>query len=93
MLNVAVIGVGSMGKNHARIYSSLRNVNLVAVADLNKEAVEKIAAQFSCKGYTNYKEMLESEEINAISVAVPTINHKEVAMEVLSSGINLLITQ
>ena len=64
MLNVAVIGTGAMGKNHARVYSELKNVSLVAIADLNPDA-KAIAEQFGAKFYTDYLEMLEKEKIDA----------------------------
>ena len=91
MLNAAVIGVGSMGKNHARIYSDMGNIELVAVADLDEKHVEKIAKKYGCKGYIDYKEMLEKEDIDLVSVVVPTKMHKKVACDVIEKKINLLI--
>ena len=91
MLNVAVIGVGSMGKNHARIYSSLKDVKLVAIADTDKELINKTAKQYSCKSYTDYKEMLEKERLDIVSIVVPTQLHKKVAFDVIEKGVNVLL--
>jgi len=91
MLNAAVIGVGSMGKNHARVYSDLSNVNLVAVADNNKENAIRVSRKHGCKYYTDYKKMLENENIDLVSIAVPTKMHKMVAFDVIEKEINVLI--
>ena len=78
MINVAVIGTGSMGKHHVRNYYNIPNANLVAVCDIDEEVGTKIASEFSCKYYKDYKEMLDNENIDALSIVVPTKFHKEV---------------
>ena len=90
MLSAAVIGVGSMGKNHARVYNEIDIVKLVAVSDINKKN-KKIADKYNCKFYDNYKEMLEKEKIDLVSVAVPTKLHREIALHVINKGIDILI--
>ena len=89
-LNVAVIGLGSMGKNHARVYSYIKDAELVAISDVNDEA-KKIADQFNAKYYKNYREMLENEKIDAVSVCVPTKLHKDIAIDMARKGINVLV--
>ena len=91
ILNAAVIGIGSMGKNHARIYADLPDVNLVAVADSNEEASKNISEKYTCKPYTDYKEMIQNEKLDVVSIAVPTKLHKQVALDVIEKGINVLI--
>ena len=91
MLKVGVIGIGRMGINHARIYNEFREVNLVAVADTNKENLNKAKEKYGCNIYEDYKEMLDKEELNAVSIAVPTKEHYKVALNCISKGINLLI--
>jgi UDP-N-acetylglucosamine 3-dehydrogenase len=88
-MRVAVIGVGNMGRNHARIYSQL--AELVAVSDVNEENGKHLAAQFNCRYYKNYRDLLDAEKPAAVSIAVPTQLHKEVALEVIKHKINLLI--
>jgi len=90
-LNAAVIGAGIMGKNHARVYSKLGNVNLVAVCDSDKENGKKIAEMHNARFYANHKEMIEKEELDAVSVCVPTVYHKDVAIDVLRKKINVLV--
>ena len=65
-MNAAVIGVGNMGQHHARNYSELTGVSLVAVADTDLKKGEEIAKKYGCKYYKNYKEMLEKEKIGYI---------------------------
>ena len=90
MLNVAVIGVGNMGKHHARVYSELR-CKLVAVSDPDENRRKEIAEKFSCKHYKDYKEMLEKEDIDAVSIAVPTRLHKDVALYCIERGKHVLL--
>ncbi len=89
-MNVGVVGVGNMGRHHARIYYELDNANLVAIADINED-VKKIAEKYNCKFYKNYKEMLEKEDLDAVSVVVPTKLHKEVALDVINAGKHILL--
>ncbi|MBI2040895.1 MAG: Gfo/Idh/MocA family oxidoreductase [DPANN group archaeon] len=88
-MRVAVIGVGRMGRHHARIYSQL--AELAAVSDVDEENGKQIASEFKCKYYKNYLEMLDTEKPSAVSVVVPTPLHREVALEVIKRKINLLV--
>ncbi len=90
-LNAGVIGVGSMGKHHARNYSEIANVDLIAVADLDEEKSQEISKRFKCKGYADYREMLQTEKLDLVSIAVPTKYHKQVALDCIAKGINILI--
>ncbi|MCS7233894.1 MAG: Gfo/Idh/MocA family oxidoreductase [Synergistetes bacterium] len=90
-IKAAVIGVGYLGRHHARIYSELKESNLVAVADILEERAEEIANIYSCKAYTDYREMLDKESPHAVSIAVPTTLHYEIAKDCLLRGINVLL--
>ena len=90
-LKVAVIGVGMMGKNHARVYSDLLNVELVAVADAFEQSAESIARKYRCASYTSYTRLLDEQAPDAITIAVPTIYHLEVALEAIQRGVHVLI--
>jgi len=91
MLKVAVIGVGSMGRNHARVYGELPEAELVAVADADGQVADKVASQFGIKAYTNYQQMLEVECPQAVSIAVPTALHEEAATAALKAGAHVLV--
>jgi len=83
--------VGSMGMNHARVYADLDRVQLVAVADSNAEAVQKVARKCNAKAYTDFTQLLDDEAIDAVSIAVPTSMHKQVAMAALQKGKHVLL--
>jgi len=91
MTKVVVIGLGNMGKHHARNYVRINGIKLVAVCDLNKELAVNTAQKFFCREYSDYKEMLMREEVDAASIAVPTKFHKEVALYCINKGINVLV--
>ncbi|PIP31066.1 oxidoreductase [bacterium (Candidatus Howlettbacteria) CG23_combo_of_CG06-09_8_20_14_all_37_9] len=90
-VRTAVIGIGNMGKHHARNYFEIKNSKLIAIADINKELGNEISKNYNCKFYESYNEMLDREDIQAVSVVVPSKYHHEVGMEVLGKGIHALI--
>jgi len=89
MLRCAVIGVGAMGKNHARIYANTPDANLVAVADQDANSLKKL--KYSCKVYQDYKKLLENEKIDIVSIAVPTVEHMNIAAQFIKKAIHVLI--
>lgn len=90
-LKVAVIGVGAMGRNHARICADLPGVELVGVADADVQAARSVARRCGCSAYTDYVQMLDEQEPDAVTIAVPTVNHLQVALHVIERKIHLLI--
>lgn len=90
-LKCAVIGVGNMGKNHARIYSELEDVSLVAVVDVNTKIGKNIANEYKTVYYSNYKEMILKENPDIVSIVVPTLFHYNIAEGCLENGINVIL--
>ena len=88
-LRVAVIGVGSLGQHHARVFATLPEVELVGVVDVNEAQVRRIAERHNCPAFTDYHAVLD--RINAASIAVPTVNHYEIARELLQKRIHTFI--
>ncbi len=88
MLNTGVIGVGSMGKNHARVLSEISN--LVGIADPDKVAGESVSKKTGAKYFEDYHDLLK-EDIQAICIAAPTEMHFHIAQDVIDKGINLLV--
>jgi len=88
-IRVAVVGVGSMGRNHARIYSSLKAVELVAVVDADLEVAEESARLYGCDAAAKIAEV--EDRIDAASVAVPSSAHAEIACSLLAKGIHCLV--
>lgn len=91
MLNVAVIGVGSMGRNHARVLATLPNVNLAAVADVDPAALYKVARTYRARPYTDYRSMLDQEDLDMVSLVVPTVLHYPMAKEIIDRGIHVFV--
>lgn len=88
-IKAGVIGVGYLGQHHARIYSGLEGVKLVAVADASAERADEIAARYGARAVEDFREMLD--EVDAVSIVTPTSTHYEVAIECLKAGKHLLI--
>lgn len=88
-LNVAVIGVGYLGRFHAQKYASLVDVNLVGVVDIDKARSEHVAHEVGTKAYTSVEEIPET--LDAVSIAVPTSSHAEVAVPLLEKGVAVLV--
>ncbi len=94
-INVAVIGVGAFGRNHARVYQQLQqagSVRLVGVVDPDTARADAIAREFGCKSFGSVEQMLTTHsEVQAASVAVPTVLHLEVARALMEAGVDVLI--
>ncbi len=88
-LKVAVVGVGHLGQHHARIYSQMKEVELVCVVDIDPARAKSVARQYNTKYKNNYRTI--SEALDAVNIAVPTQNHFEVAQYFLSRGIHVLL--
>ncbi len=89
--NVGVIGVGSMGYNHVRIYSELENANLVAISDMVRGTLDKVSKEFNTVGYVDYDNILQIDDIEAVNICVPTVFHHDVAMRAIEAGKNVLV--
>ena len=87
-LKAAVIGVGHLGKEHARIYREFPNVELVSVCDIDASKKEKAAA-FGCAFTADYRELLG--QVDLASIVTPTVSHFQIAKDFLNSGVHVLI--
>lgn len=87
---VAVIGLGAMGKNHARVYRDL-GARLVAVCDVDEIAGKLAAQRYGCDYVKEYKALLSQADVDAVSIATPTELHHPVAMAALEAGKHVLV--
>lgn len=88
-MDVGVIGVGVMGRNHARIYSELKQVDSLWITDLNTKAAEDVARANEGQVASNVEALLDN--VDAVSICVPTPFHHDVARKVFSAGVAVLI--
>jgi predicted dehydrogenase len=88
-LRVAVIGVGHLGQHHARIYTELPGVELVAVVDVAEARRREVAGRLRVPAAADYRTLLG--KVDAVSVAVPTILHAEIARDFLVAGSDVLV--
>jgi predicted dehydrogenase len=88
-LRVAVIGVGHLGRHHARILSSLDDAQLVAVVDTAADRAVEAAAASGARALTDYRELLG--QVDAVTVAVPTELHRDIALPFLEQGIAVMV--
>jgi predicted dehydrogenase len=88
-LRVAVIGVGHLGKHHARILSTLPGAELVTVVDTNRPRAEEIAAANNTQAAFDYRDVIG--RVDAVTLAVPTELHHDIALPLLQAGVHLLV--
>ena len=88
-IKVGVIGVGHLGKEHARIYSQLPSCDLVGIVDSNAKAAETISRKVGCRVFASIADLMPL--VDAVSVVVPTTFHCEVARYFLQNGKDVFI--
>src|SRR5579863_5878768 len=96
LINVAVVGVGAFGRNHARVYHQLEQqgeaVRLLGIVDRDVARADGVAREFGCRAFGSVEQLLTTHsEIQAASVAAPTVHHLEVARALMEAGVDVLI--
>lgn len=86
---VGVIGVGHLGQHHARLLASMDNVQLAGICDTNRARADEIGAKFGGQVFGDIRELLS--RVDAVTVAVPTVAHLDVALPFLEAGIATLV--
>jgi len=84
-----VVGVGSLGQHHARIYEALPQSQLVGIYDLDQRRAAEIAGKHNCRAFPSLEEL--GRACDAVSVVVPTKAHESTALPLLANGCHLLI--
>ena len=87
-VRVGVVGVGSMGRKHARVYRELADTELVGVADMDSEAAERVARKYETVAYDT-DDLLGVAD--AVSIAVPTTAHAPVLQQCIDAGVHALV--
>ncbi|MCF8060938.1 MAG: Gfo/Idh/MocA family oxidoreductase [Deltaproteobacteria bacterium] len=88
-LRVGVVGVGHLGHYHVQKYAALKDARLVGVFDVDRDKAEDMARRYGARAFPDLPALLN--EVDALSLAVPTEHHYEEAMRVLDGGVHLLV--
>jgi predicted dehydrogenase len=88
-LRIGVVGVGHLGKEHARIVSGIEGVQLVGVADVNFDQAQAVAARHDTEAFRDYHDLLD--KVDAACIVAPTSLHGRIATPFLERGIALLV--
>ena len=88
-VRVAVVGVGHLGRHHARLLAAMDGVRLVGVADTNGARAQEIAAGAGTAAYTSWRDLVGA--VDAVTIAVPTDAHLEVALGFIDAGAHVLV--
>jgi UDP-N-acetylglucosamine 3-dehydrogenase len=89
MLNVGVVGLGSMGQNHARVYSEI--TNLVGIVEPNEDLLKTVSKRFNVKGYPHIQNLIDNEILDAVSISTPTSTHFDIAQVFIEAGKHVLV--
>ncbi len=88
-LRVGVVGVGYLGQHHARIYSELKNAELVGVVDVDFDRAKEIAKKFKTQAFKNHEELFG--KVDAVSIVAPTVHHHALAKAFFEAGSDVLL--
>jgi predicted dehydrogenase len=88
-VRLAVIGVGHLGRHHARILADLAGVQLVAVVDINRGRAEEIASQYGAAAHTDWRAVMGA--VDAVTIAAPTEAHAAIAAAFLEQRVHVLV--
>jgi len=88
-IRVGVVGVGHLGRHHARLLASASGARLIGVSDVSAERAEAVAAATHCTSFTDYRSLMG--QVDAVSIAVPTVDHLRVAKDFLTAGVHVLV--
>ncbi|NUN07741.1 MAG: Gfo/Idh/MocA family oxidoreductase [Ignavibacteriaceae bacterium] len=91
-MKIAVIGTGVMGRNHLRVLSSFPDISEIIAVDSNEENLNIAKKEyFISKCYTDYKDLIRNEKTDGVIVATPPVSHKEIAIDFLNTGHNVMV--
>lgn len=89
-MKVGVIGVGAMGQHHVRIYNEMANVDLIGISDVSESRVNELSSQYGVPGFIDHTALLK-QDLDAVSIAVPTTLHKQIGLDAIACGTNILM--
>src|SRR5438128_1422621 len=91
-LRAAAVGVGSLGRHHARNYAELTRKDgfeFIGACDIDRETAERVSSDNDCQSFTDWHELLD--KVDVVSIATPTETHAEIACAFLDKGVHVLV--
>ena len=88
-VNVGVIGVGSFGQHHARIYAQHPDAILMGVLDRSSERAREVAQRHGCQQFSDLDTLLDT--VDAVSLVTPAIHHADIALQCMKRGVHVLV--
>ncbi len=89
-INIALVGCGRISQEHMGVFAKIENVKIKAVSDTTLEKAKSTAEQYSCSAYTDYKKMINSENLNAIVICTPPNTHSKISIFAMSRNLHVL---
>ncbi len=90
-IKAAVVGVGLFGEYHAKAYAEYHRSELAMVCDMNEQRAKAVAQKYGCDYTTKSEEIADRPDIEAVSIATPDFAHRDVALQLISAGKNVLV--
>ncbi len=92
-LSIGIIGLGGIAQIiHLPILTKMENVSVTSVCEINKNRLERVANKFGIENkFTDYKQLIDQKELDAVVIATPTNTHKQIAIDAIEAGKSLLI--
>lgn len=88
-IRVGVVGVGTMGERHCRVYSTLRHADFIGIADRDQSRGQSVATTYGTRYFEDYRQLLA--QVDAVTIATSTPSHFELAMQALDEGVHVLV--
>jgi predicted dehydrogenase len=93
-LKIGMIGCGSHGRGHLQSYTEIVEAEIIAISDVNPARVQEAANEFGVPyHYTNYREMLKRHSLDIVSLALPPVANRDVAVDAFEAGANVLVSK
>ena len=90
-LKVAVLGCGVWGRNHVRVLSNLKNVDLTCISDISEKVAKDIAHKNHVKYCTDPQKIFDNPKIDAVTICTPTVTHADLAERAIEVGKHVLV--
>ena len=90
-LKIGIIGVGVMGRSHAKDVHNLEQAELTAICDIDKVRADEVAGQYGAIAYYDVQAMFEKAELDGVIIATPHYEHTPLSIEAFNRGIHVLV--